>query len=165
MELYLLRHGIAEDSRQSPTGSDSSRRLTAEGRDKILGIAENLKNAGYEIDRVISSPLIRARQTAEIVAKVFKIKHEIILCDHLYPGSSAGDFLKELKSFRKDTEGLMAVGHEPFMSTFTEKVLGFQNGMIEFKKGGFCHLTLAWKGDSLQSVLHCLAPPKIQLGH
>ena len=74
MDLYLLRHAIAEDIAEGGHGADSERRLTSEGARKMRRIAEGLKDAGLGFDLILSSPCVRARQTAEIVAAVFGLK-------------------------------------------------------------------------------------------
>ncbi len=65
MEFYIVRHGIAEGY---AAGGDAERALTEEGRTKIAEVAAGLARAGVEIDHLYSSPLLRARQTAEILA-------------------------------------------------------------------------------------------------
>src|SRR5579863_3087078 len=69
MDLYILRHAIAEE--RNPSGRDSERRLTEEGREKMRNAAKGMKALELEFDLILSSPYARAKETAEIVAKVF----------------------------------------------------------------------------------------------
>src|SRR5512138_2993166 len=85
MDLYLIRHAIAVDETTTDYESDSERPLTDKGRKKMRQIARGLRNLGVEFDLILSSPYIRARETAEILADVFKMKKKITFTENLIP--------------------------------------------------------------------------------
>ena len=76
MEVYLLRHGIAHDD--SPTGKDADRPLTEEGRRKLRDVMKAIANAGVKPDAIVSSPYLRARQTAEIAQEILGYKDSLL---------------------------------------------------------------------------------------
>src|SRR5687767_12246278 len=85
MNLYIIRHAIAVDEATSDSGSDSERPLTDKGRKKMRQIAKALRHLGVEFDLILSSPYVRACETAEILADVLKMKDKIVLSDNLIP--------------------------------------------------------------------------------
>src|SRR5689334_2900287 len=98
MELYFLRHGIAADTGPEDSG-DAGRPLTEEGIDKLKEAARGLRRLGVRPDVLLSSPLVRARQTAEIVRKAFGIESRLV--DALAPGcdiTRLRDLLGEYRS-------------------------------------------------------------------
>ena len=86
MEIYLLRHGIAEE--RSSSGRDDDRRLTEEGRDRLRLVLERAHGAGVQPSLIVSSPLKRAIETAEIAAHELAYDGKILRADALTPGSS-----------------------------------------------------------------------------
>ncbi len=88
MNLYVIRHAIAVDEALSDYESDRERPLTDKGRKKMRQIAKALYNLGVELDLILSSPYVRACETAEILADVFKMKKEIVLSDNLVPSGA-----------------------------------------------------------------------------
>lgn len=86
MRLYILRHAIAEDRDENLYPDDSLRQLTEKGEKKMVKIAKHLKNMDVQIDLILTSPYVRAYETAKIVAKTFGIKKkQLVLSDHLTP--------------------------------------------------------------------------------
>jgi len=81
MELYFLRHGIAEET--SSTGRDSDRRLTDEGRRKLRQTLQRVADAGVSPDLLLTSPYVRARQTAEIAKEILGYKEDLVVSDAL----------------------------------------------------------------------------------
>ncbi len=85
-ELFLLRHGLAGQHGDPKYKDDSLRPLTAEGREKMHRVALGMQTLGLKFDAVISSPYLRAKQTAEIVTRAYKLKNKgIYLTDNLLP--------------------------------------------------------------------------------
>src|SRR5687767_14166284 len=100
MLLYLVRHGIAEDS--PPSGGDAERRLTQEGTLRTAMVAKGVKKTGARCDRIITSPYVRARQTAEIFARVTEFAGEIEQDSRLIPFAryeDAAELVRENSSF------------------------------------------------------------------
>ena len=97
MRLYILRHAIAEDRDENLYPDDSLRRLTKKGEKKMVKIAEHLKGMGLQIDLILTSPYMRAHETAKIVAKTFGIKKkQLVLSDHLTPSGFAKDLIADI---------------------------------------------------------------------
>src|SRR5262245_24186273 len=112
MKLYLLRHGIAVDRLGGDITSDWQRPLTKEGQEETKRVAAGLKNLGVKADLIVSSPLIRAKQTAQIVLDTLAKGSEIQITEALAPGGTASDVYKFLRSFNQK-ENIFLVGHEP----------------------------------------------------
>src|SRR6267154_2788646 len=89
MRLYLLRHGIAV-AHGTPGVAETDRPLTPKGEKRVRQIAEGLERLGIEPDRILTSPLPRARRTAEIVAEVLGLEDRLEIADALRAGRSAG---------------------------------------------------------------------------
>jgi len=127
MKIYVMRHGPAEDF--APSGSDADRALTAPGRDRVRAVAKLLA-AEDEAPRVIlSSPLVRALQTAEIVAAECGIDRVETTRD-LAPGGDASAFVAALVRDRR--KRAMIVGHEPDLSELVATLCGsFSRDMLK----------------------------------
>ena len=139
MNLYLLRHGIAEE-RGTP-GRDSERPLTGEGKDQLRSIGKAMKKMDLPFDRILSSPYVRARQTAEIVSQTLKKSDLIQFTDALICERNPAALIQEINAADSRAEEILLVGHEPFMSRLISMLLsGKENCEILFKKGGLCRL-------------------------
>src|SRR6185437_8891521 len=109
MRLYVMRHGPAED--RAASGRDFDRALTPMGRDRVRDIAKALHAKDEHPHAIVSSPLVRAMQTAEIVANVAKIDGPVETRRELAPGGDAMALVRELVA--KGAKRVMLVGHEP----------------------------------------------------
>lgn len=164
LPLYLIRHGIAID-RELFSGQDSERHLTSQGEKKTQQIAERLVDLGMSCDLILSSPLIRAKQTSEILLNA-GLADEIQYHDALAPEGRFGDWLQWLDQWRaQERLGLALVGHEPDLSQWAEVLVwGSSRGALEVKKAGIIGLHLP-SGDPVgQSTLFWLTPPRFLLG-
>jgi phosphohistidine phosphatase len=141
MNLYVIRHAIAVDEGTSEYESDSQRPLTDKGRKKMRQIAKALRNLGVEFDLILSSPYVRARETAEILAEVFKMKKKLVFSDNLIPLGNPDLLITEVNE-KYSVDSLAVVGHEPHLSTLVG-LLAAENGKIDvtLKKGGVCYLS------------------------
>lgn len=141
MDLYIIRHAIAEDGAASDYTSDSQRPLTDKGRKKMRQIAKALRHLGVEFDLILSSPYVRASETAEILADVFKRKNKIVFSDNLIPLGNPELLIGEINE-NHSVDSLAIVGHEPHLSTLIG-LLTADTAKIEItlKKGGVCHLS------------------------
>ncbi len=142
-ELLLLRHGIAEE--RSPDRVDAERELTAAGRARTRAVLERAAGLGLRADRLLSSPLARARQTGEIAREV-GLAPALELAQALEPG---GDPLPLLPAWRTQAEGdaaapfrLLLVGHEPDLGLLAARLLGAPPGAITLRKAGLALLRL-----------------------
>jgi phosphohistidine phosphatase len=139
-ELYIMRHGIAGE-RGSAYPDDEKRPLTAEGKKKLRESVAGLAKLGVELDWIVSSPLVRARETAEIVSDELGAHTPVDLCDALSPGGSPEALLKFLAQQPKRIR-VLVTGHEPDLSQLAARLLGAgRHAHLAFKKGGCCLIT------------------------
>ena len=139
MDILLIRHGQAVD--EAPGLGDTGRWLTAKGRKVTRKVARWLDEKDARRPTALwTSPLVRAVQTADIVAAETRFKGEIRACAQLSPGHDPGDLLKLLAT--ETLEGRLAlVGHEPSLSLIAGALLG-DTGVAELKKSGV--MAIAW---------------------
>lgn len=161
MELYLIRHGIAQQLGLKNDFTDEKRTLTSDGRDRIREVARGLKKLGVQLDLLLTSPLVRAVETAEIVAEVLGLgKKEIIQTGNLAPGGSADDLFAEIKS-HTGVESAGLVGHEPYMGELAARMVHCNGRFsIDFRKGSVCGLDIVETVPSLHGKLVWLMTPK-----
>lgn len=161
MRLYLLRHAVAVERGTPGYENDADRPLTPKGRRKLEKIAEALKERGLELDHIVSSPLVRARETAHVMAKLYKLK--VTHNDLLAPGSDYSGLKQSLAESHPEAVNLMLVGHEPDLSELTCALIGAPSYALSgYKKGGLACLNLpSW--ESMAS-LEYLVTPKVLLG-
>ena len=132
MELYLLRHGAAEEARQGV--SDADRSLTADGRRKLQQVLHAAKLADTKPTLILSSPLKRAAQTAEIAKRVLGYKAEILFTSALVPGATVEQAWDDIRAHR-DEASLMLVGHNPLFENLAPYLLHCRGLQLDFKKG------------------------------
>lgn len=132
MELYLLRHGVAEDG--NTRTPDSERTLTNDGRRKLRQVLESAAMAGLHPSLILTSPLKRAVQTAEIAQEVLKYKSQLLRTKALAPGATVEQVWEEVRVHR-DQPSLLLVGHNPLFSELSGYLLGSNEIQVNFKKG------------------------------
>ena len=138
MEIYILRHGIAVERGTAGYKKDSDRPLTKKGEDKMHQIAEAMLGMGLKFDLILSSPYMRANQTAHAVAG--ELDEEVTITDFLVPDGNALELIAEINDERP--QRVLLVGHEPDLSRLISVlVTGGGDAAIELKKGGLCKLT------------------------
>lgn len=159
MKLYLVRHAIAEDLADHE--EDSLRPLTDKGRRKMKKIATALKDILVQPDLIVSSPYVRASQTASVLAKGLGYKEEIIYSDFLMPMAEPGDMIREINE-KYSVDELILVGHEPIISSLASNLLADNSDLaINFKKGGVCCLSVDNRFNDRRAILEWLITPKI----
>jgi phosphohistidine phosphatase len=137
MELVLLRHGKAENFN---INGDFQRELLDKGREQACRASRILNGAGLLPEIVLTSPLIRARQTADEFCTHAKIPGPVIQ-GWLASGMAPESAMAELAAFR-DFKRVAIVGHEPDFSILVEWILGVTGGGVEFKKGAIACLRI-----------------------
>ena len=159
MDLYILRHGKAVEKTNSVT-SDSKRNLTEEGIIDIETISQALCNLGLKIDYIISSSLIRSKQTASIVfPNLLKNKKQFLIWDELKPETPIEQTVKKILSL--NFSSIMIVGHEPHLSKLISTIISDSpNVAVSLKKGGFAHIELISHQKQLRGILKTLMTPK-----
>lgn len=137
LELYLIRHGVAAE-RGDDYPDDSKRPLTNGGISRLRKEAKALDELGGALDHIITSPLVRARQTADIFAESLKSKPSVSQSDALAPAGTSSAVIQELaKHMRKGRIAL--VGHEPNLGELAGRLIGARMP-LEFKKGAICRI-------------------------
>lgn len=159
MELYLLRHGIADND--SPTGRDSDRQLTAEGRRKLRQILQRAAEAGVKPDLILTSPYARARQTAEIAKEVLNCPQELQLTESLVPEAEPQDLWLEIRTQHGGLRSLMVVSHQPLMGRSTGYLLRCAELIVDFKKGGIVRIDIDHLGATPHGLLRWMLVPKL----
>jgi phosphohistidine phosphatase len=156
VKLYFLRHGEA-GNREDWRGDDNLRPLTKDGIKKMQREAETIAKLDLDLDLILTSPLVRAKQTAEIVATELDLEDRLIEDDDL-----GLDFnferLRAIIASRRDAQAIMLVGHEPSMSQTLGQLVGV--GKIELKKGALAGVKLV-SSSSASGELICLVPAKV----
>ncbi len=158
MELYLLRHGIAEE--RSSTGRDSDRCLTEEGREKLRRVLERAHAAGVDPSLIISSPLKRAIETAEIAAHELGYEGRILRSEAISPESSPAKLWSEVRSHSGEDSVLLA-GHEPLFSHTVAWLLGSTREMVHFRKAAIVRIDFESLAAEPRGVLQWMLTPKL----
>ena len=159
MNLYLIRHAIAEE--ESSSGEDSQRALTDKGAKKMRQIAKGLRTLGVEFDLILTSPYTRARQTAEILGDVFRLKKDIVVSGDLSPMGDPDLLLAEINE-KHTVDSLALVGHEPYLSPLVG--LRLANGApvdVAFKTGGVCRLSTDDLHHTRKATLEWMLTPGV----
>jgi phosphohistidine phosphatase len=160
MNLYLMRHGIAVAADQPGMESDSERPLTPKGVKRMRRAARALRRLGISFDTIITSPLMRARQTAEIVAETLGLEGQLEEISELAPERSVDHLISGLTRFH-DREHLLLVGHNPLLiRAFSFFICGKDNLEIELKKGGLGCIEIDGLPPSAPGTLHWFLTPK-----
>lgn len=136
-QLFLLRHGDADPDGPVTWSHDSRRPLNDKGREKLALEALGMKLLKLPIEAIVTSPYLRARQTADAVAEAYRLFDRVTESDLLEPGASFGDLRRAMKGI--DGQRVMVVGHQPELGVWLGTLLGA--GEIPLGKG-----MLAWVG-------------------
>jgi len=157
-ELYLIRHGLAEE-RGSAWPDDAKRPLTEEGTTKFRKASRALARAGVSIDVVLTSPLVRCRQTAEIFAAAFSPHPALVTLDVLTPAGSPSEVIAELEKHVR-RKRIAIVGHEPSLGELAGRLIGLRHAM-EFKKGAVCRIDVEALPPKGPGALRWFLTPKL----
>jgi phosphohistidine phosphatase len=158
MDIYIFRHGIAEDAHEGQP--DSERALTLEGRKKLRNVLRAAGAAGVRPSLILTSPYRRAVQTAQLAAEVLEYKGELVRTRALEPMSSPGSAWDEIRT-HKDEPRILLAGHEPLFSALTAFLLGCPTLHIDFKKGGLACVEVDRAGAAPNGVLKWYLVPKL----
>jgi len=160
MQLYIVRHGIAIDREDPKSPADPERFLTEEGIDRTQDVASGVARLGISPDLLISSPYVRAMQTAEIFAAALEYpKPKIRRTDLLLPASEATLFYKELAK-DKQAATVFCLGHAPQLEELVATGLGSKHHVSALKKAGIAMLELK-RISPPSGLLVWLATPKL----
>lgn len=141
MNIFILRHGIAMEPGTPGFEKDSDRPLVPKGERRLHSAAAAMKKLELSFDLILSSPFIRAKQTAEIIASELKLKKRVEFFDGLVPGGNSKALIHALNEMKPAPESVLLVGHEPNLSRLISLLVsGGADATIEMKKGGLCKL-------------------------
>jgi phosphohistidine phosphatase len=131
MELYVFRHGIATDG--APGAADSARELTGEGRSRVAAVARMARRAGVDPSLIMTSPYVRAVQTAKIAAEEFSYSGPLLKTQSLVPFGTPAGVWEALRDHPGERSILLA-GHEPLLSQLVAYLLNAPALVVEMKK-------------------------------
>src|SRR5262250_1012476 len=161
MQLYIVRHGIAIEREDPKSPSDPERFLTAEGLKKTREVARGFASLKISPDVFLSSPYVRAMQTAEIFAEAIKFaKSKIKQTELLLPGAEPAAFFRELLRTARSEDSAVCFGHAPHLDELIAFALGSKRDLTQLKKGGAACLDLTRISLPAGSLVW-LATPKI----
>ena len=158
MEIYILRHGAAEEATQGMR--DADRALTPDGAAKLQSVLRRARGAGAEPSIILTSPLRRARETAEIAAKSLRGESTLVESRALAPESSPPEVWEEIRTHKTEAQ-LMIVGHEPLFSAVYAYLLGAPAVQIDVKKGSLGRIDVDRLAGQPRGVLRWLLYPKL----
>jgi phosphohistidine phosphatase len=140
MKLYLLRHGDAVEPGDTRL-KENERPLTPKGIQRAKLLANALQQMEISFDAILSSPLKRAVETAEIVARNLDMEDRLHLSDCLSPAGDMEKLVLEINTLRPVPEAVLLVGHEPYLSRFISLLCTGGPGLaLMMKKGALCRL-------------------------
>jgi phosphohistidine phosphatase len=162
MNLYIVRHAIAVQRGTPGYDDDSQRPLTDMGRKKMKKIVKGLRQLDLEFDAIVSSPYVRARDTAKILAKEFDMK-DIGLSDNLIPPGNFENLVSEIHQ-KYDVDNLALVGHEPMLSSLISWLATGNTDMrVTLKKGGVAYLSTDNLYQNGRATLEWLLTPALMV--
>ena len=158
LALYLVRHGIAAE-RGPEYPDDSKRPLTGKGMSALRKEAKALDALGVAFDLIVSSPLTRTRQTADILAKYLAGKTTVVLSEALAPAGTPAAVIEEIGKHPRRTR-IALVGHEPNIGELAGRLIGARSP-IPFKKGAICRIDFDVLPPKGHGQLAWFLPPRL----
>jgi phosphohistidine phosphatase len=158
-ELYLIRHGVAAE-RGENYPDDTKRPLTARGIQRLKREGRALAALDVTFDVILASPLVRTRQTAEVLASAFRTPPPIVNAQSLAPGGTHTAIFDELGKQALRRKRIAIVGHEPGIGELGARLMGLRKP-IEFKKGAVCRIDVAALPPTGNGQLKWFLTPRI----
>jgi phosphohistidine phosphatase len=162
MNLFILRHGIAVERDLKNCPDDSRRPLTLKGEDRVRMVCDVIRALDVSFDQILSSPFMRARQTADIVASELNLRSVLGFRDELKPGADFKAIIRQINLVRPAPENVLLVGHEPDLSQLiSQLIVGNGETQIDLKKGGLAKLEITGRLRPARcATLNWLLTPK-----
>lgn len=160
-ELYLIRHGLAAE-RGPEYPDDGQRPLTSRGIASLREEAKGLRQLGVTFDLIVASPLVRTRQTAEVLAAALPDSPRIVFSEALAPEGTTAGAIEEIARHRKEAR-LALVGHEPNIGELAAALLGARTP-VPFKKGAVCRIDFDEAPPRGPGDLRWFLPPRVLRG-
>ncbi len=161
MNLFVLRHGIAVEPGTPGYAKDSDRPLLPKGERRLWQVAEAMEAMEISFDLILTSPFIRARRTAEIIAEAFNARKKLECCSELEPDGSGKKLIQFLNGLQPSPNDVLLVGHEPYLSGLISLLAsGEEISAVTMKKGGLCKLSSDSLKPSRCATIEWLLTPK-----
>ncbi len=161
MNIFILRHGLAVEPGSAGFATDFERPLTPKGERKLWKIAQSFEALELSFDWILSSPYVRARQTAEIVAETMDLGKRVELSELLAPAGSSKKLIEMINRREPPPDNVLLVGHEPYLSDLISLLISGSAGVVvTMKKGTLCKLTTASLEHGSCAALEWLLSPK-----
>jgi phosphohistidine phosphatase len=157
-ELYLVRHAIAAE-RGDEWPDDTKRPLTERGVSRFKEVVAGLRWLDVALDEIITSPLVRAKQTADLLAAGMEHKPVVRLLDALAPGYAPATVITQLAKLARGSR-IALVGHEPDLGELAAHLVGGARAM-PFRKGGVCRIDVEGLTSKRPGTLHWFMTPKV----
>ena len=157
-ELYIVRHAIAAE-RGSEWPDDNKRPLTERGISRFKEAVKGLRRMDVTLDEIFTSPLLRAKQTAELLAAGVEGKPSVKVLEALAPGHSSASVMTQLARVAKRRR-IAIVGHEPELGELAAHLIGAGRALA-FKKGGICRIDLGSLSSKRAASLAWFLPPTV----
>lgn len=160
-KLYLVRHATATEGIGGAIRSDADRPLIDEGKKEAQAVANALYRMGVKSDAFLTSPLVRARQTAEIFAEIFGQKGDVHLCEALAPHNSRSELWKDIRRLKRAQE-VFLFGHQPDMGLLAGALLDGRDLLeIPFKKAAVARIDVYDLPPTSPGTLKWFITPKL----
>ena len=162
MNLYLMRHGIAVAADDMGVIQDQERSLTSKGSKRIRRVARGIRRLGIEFDGILTSPLLRARQTADLVAAALDLQSRLEEIPELAPECSVEQLIFCLTRYQ-DRDHLLLVGHQPLLGQTLAGVIEPNPGTklhFDLGKGSLCRVEVDRLPVENQGMLRWLMTAK-----
>ncbi len=157
MIVYLLRHGIAENS--SPTGRDADRELTHEGHERLSEVLTQAHKSGVKPHVILTSPYKRALQTARLASKIFCGPAPEIR-EALVPHGNPREIWQEIRA-QEDVDELLLAGHEPLLSQAASYLLNSPSLCVDMKKAALLAIEFGSLRGEPRGILRWMLTPKV----
>ena len=162
MDVYLLRHGRAETA--GPGIDEEDRRLTKRGREEIAAAGRWMATQGLRFDLIAASPLVRAQETATIIAENLGEKDRLVTWKVLAPGGIP-DTVCHLIGKHPEVRSILLVGHEPLLSALISHIITEdENAAIAMSKGTLAKIRAFSLTQSPSGELHWLITASMMAG-
>lgn len=164
--MYLLRHGVAVRRGTPGYANDRARPLTPEGRRRLASVTRGMRRLSLDFDAIFSSPYVRARETAEVVAQGLGMERHVATSPLLAPDADRSRLLVEIETIVKRASArVLLVGHEPDLSRLASiLVFGDDGGLIKLRKAGLIKLAVdSWQRGRRAQLEFVLTPEQLRL--
>jgi phosphohistidine phosphatase len=158
MEIYLLRHGIAEDVHAGQ--ADADRQLTPEGKEKLRRVLKRARSADVSPSLILSSPYKRAVQTAAVAVEVLEYGGKVVETRALIPDAAPPDAWEEIRE-RQDEKAILLASHEPLMSMLAAYLLECPALQVDMKKAALLRIDCDRFGREPRGVLKWMLTPAV----